>query len=218
MKIAARFVLSAFALVLAGSAHATLVVSDFLTPGDHLLVTDSATGLQWLTPVYTRNHDYDDSFVQSIIATYGFAYASETQVIDMIDQNFNNPPLDPGTYAGYQDAAAFLNIFGIAANTVCEVSGDHPPFHPCPRTQGLTSTSSSPGTHDGVGMLYVFNGNASYGYLIEQNAWLDTGSTDPQVGSWLVRSINPVPEPASLALAAAGMALLAVRVRLRRRT
>jgi hypothetical protein len=172
---------------------------------------------QWLTPVYTRNHDYDDSFVQSIIATYGFPYASETQVIDMIDQNFNNPPLSPGTYTGYQDAAAFLNTFGIAANTVCVIGGAHP-FVPCPRTQGLTSTSSSPGTHDGVGMLDELNGNASFGYLIEQNVWLDTGSTDPQMGSWLVRSINPVPEPASLALAAAGMALLAVRVRLRRRT
>ncbi len=203
--------LLAFVLALAGSAHASLITSDFLVAGDQLLATDTATGLQWLTPVYTSNHSYDDSFVQSIITTYGFTYATEAQVLDMIDRNFNNPPLSPGDYTGYQDALEFFNVFGTPGSATC---GD--PAVPCPRIQGLTSTVTSAGTHDADGMIYVGTGDPStVGYLISQNAWPDTAH-NVQMGSWLVRTATP--EPASLTLAAIGMALIAARVRLRRRT
>jgi len=102
------------------------------------LVTDTATNLQWLTPGYTEDHTYDDAFVQNVINTYGFQYATETQVLDIINANFNNPPTSsPGTTAGYADAQAFFNVFGINENFIFCGS---PAVH-CPRTQGLTSTS-----------------------------------------------------------------------------
>jgi len=125
-------------LGIAGCAHADLITSDFLNPGDKLLVTDTATNLQWLTPGYTEDHTYDDAFVQNVINTYGFQYATETQVLDIINANFNNPPTSsPGTTAGYADAQAFFNVFGINENFIFCGS---PAVH-CPRTQGLTSTS-----------------------------------------------------------------------------
>ena len=158
-------------LGIAACAHADLQVGDFLNAGDKLLVTDTSTGLQWLAPLYTSGHTYDDSFVQSVIATYGFQYAAESTVIDMIDNNFNSPPSTfPGTAAGFADAQAFFDVFGINEQVSCG--------GPCPRTQGLTSTSQSTGYQDAVGMIQYSGG----GYIIEQNSWPDA-IADPQVGS-----------------------------------
>src|ERR1017187_2322517 len=97
------------------SARAELIVGDLINPGDHSLVTDTATGLQWLSPVYTAGNSFDDSFVQNLITDDRFAYASEAQVEAMINANFDSPPVgSPGTAAGFADAAAFFDVFGVA--------------------------------------------------------------------------------------------------------
>jgi hypothetical protein len=176
----------------AGSAHADLVNSDFLTAGDKLLVIDTDTNLQWLSPSYTTFQTYDDAFVQNLITSYGFRYATENEVLSMINTNFNSPPIETGTPAGFADAQQFFNVFGINQQTTCRSLR-------CPRTQGLTSTSQSTDTHDAVGMLQL----GSNGSLI-QGVWPDW-LPDPQVGSWLVRTdstVGSVPEPGSVALLA----------------
>jgi hypothetical protein len=179
---------------------ATLILGDFLTAGDQLLVTDTSTNLQWLKPLYTAGDTFNDSTVQAIIATYGFQYATEAQVVSMINNNFNNPPLNsPGTAAGFADVQQFFNVFGINANFSC--SGG-----PCPRTQGLTSTSSSAGTHVAVGMIQV----GPNGYMIDPNPWPD-GISDTQVGSWLIRSTaTAAPEPVTSIPCVIGLGLLAI--------
>jgi hypothetical protein len=178
-------------------AHASLAFSSLITPGDNLLVTDTSTQIQWLVPTYTADHSYDDAFVQNLITTYGFRYATEPQVESMISSNFNSPPLSPGSVAGFNDVQQFFNVFGIAEHVSCG--------SPCPRTQGFTSTSPSAGLQYAVGMIQV----GSVGYEIVDNAWAAT-SSDQQLGSFLIRSA--VPEPGTFALFAIGCAgLLASR-------
>ncbi|MBZ5604419.1 MAG: PEP-CTERM sorting domain-containing protein [Acidobacteriia bacterium] len=191
----------------AGLVHAGLVTSDFLSVGDNLLVTDTNTSLEFLSPFYTRGHAFDDAFVQNVITTYGFAYADETTVLNMINANFGNPPLSPGDTTGFTDAQNFFNIFGINDPTTCSGAA----AIPCPRTQGLTSTVSSTGTHNAEGMIQF----DTVGWLIEQNPWSDSESGDLQMGSWLVRSASAgTPEPASFGLIALGLgAILGIRRR-----
>jgi len=194
---------ASMAIVLGSVAElpaATLIVGDFLTTGDHLLVTDTSTNLQWLKPLYTAGDTFNDSTVQAIIASYGFQYATEAQVVSMINTNFNNPPVNsPGTPTGFTDVQQFFSVFGINSNFSC--SGG-----PCPRTQGLTSTSSSSGTHVAVGMIQV----GPNGYMIDPNPWPD-GISDTQVGSWLIRSsATAAPEPVTSLPCLIGLGLLAI--------
>jgi hypothetical protein len=109
------------AFSMASVVNATLINGDFLSPGDRLLVTDTATGLEWLSSVYTAGgHTFDDAFVQSVITTYGFRYATANEALNMINSNFANPPSAfPGTVAGWTDAQNFFNVFGITDNFVC---------------------------------------------------------------------------------------------------
>jgi hypothetical protein len=142
--------------------------------------------LQWLTPFYTRGHSFNDSTVQNLITTYGFRYATDTETLNMVNNNFNNPiTTSPGNAAGFASAQSFFSVFGINQSVSCGL--------PCPRTQGLTSAAgSSANTHLAFGMIEL----GSNGWFIVNNSWSDS-STDIQLGSWLVRTVQ-VPEPSTL--------------------
>lgn len=200
-----------FLLALASTpVFASLTNADFLNPNDRLLVRDSVTNLEWLTPVYTRNNTYNNATIQNINSTYGFRYATAAEALSLINDNFGNPTsVHPGNVAGYNSAQAFFNLFGIAESLNCF---DGSNIVPCPRTQGLTSTPGTAGRHLGFGMIQ-FGAN---GYSILNNSWPDT-TAGLQMGSFLVRSFEPVPEPSSIALMSAGLALLGFGSRRRSR-
>lgn len=201
-KFVSRLALAlAAALALTGAAHANLVATDFWTAGDRYLVQDSSTDLEWLSPVATRGHVFNDATVQALLGE-GFHYATRNEVIDMIDANFGlATTVRPGDAAGYAIAEDFFAVFGITAAVRCQVGKV---FIPCPRTQGLTGDAGGAGKHMAVGMLQY----GSTGYLIDNNPWPD-GIYDDQMGNWLVRgdaqAPQALPEPGSLALLSAAL-------------
>jgi hypothetical protein len=194
----------------APNAHAQLANRDFLAAGDRLLVSDAATGFEWLTPVYTRNLRYGAAPIQALEAQHGFRYATATEVRSMLVANFNNPPTEfPGTEDGFAIADQFFSFFGIALDTRC-LSGEVA----CPRTQGLTSTvGPTPGTHLAFGMIQF----DIWGRMIADNPWSDS-SADEQLGSWLVRptAVTTAPEPSTVLLTLAGLSALVFARRRRR--
>ncbi len=176
-----RILFAAIAVLIATpwSAEAALTRGDFFSAADGLSVTDSTTALQYLTPGFTKNHTFDDATVQNLRRTYGLRYATAAEVRDMINTNFGNPPVgSPGNAAGFSAAQDFFNLFGINLNQGCSGGGV-----PCPRTQGLTATVPSAGTHTAVGMIQF----GTDGWFIDNNPWPDSNA-DAQMGSWLVRS------------------------------
>jgi hypothetical protein len=177
--------------------------SDFFTPGDGLLVTDDATELVWLSPVATTGISRNTILAghDGLVTTEGFRYATENEVVSMIQSNFGTITTEY-TASGFDAAEAFFDVFGIAQNSNCFLDGE---FVPCPRTQGITSDLSVgfSDRHDAVGVIQ-FGPN---GRLIVDNPFPDS-DTSSQFGSWLVRE---VPEPSSCVMITFGCGLLAFR-------
>ena len=194
----------------ASDAHAQLTTQDFRSAGDNLLVLDAATGLQWLTPVFTKNLTYEAPEVVALQQQYGFRYATGDEVRNMLVANFDPPLYPSGTMDGFDIAGRFFDYFGIADHIRC-ISGEVA----CPRTQGFTSTpGAAPNTRLAYGMIQF----DIFGGMIADNPW-PVSIHDTQIGHWLVRSTDvpptTVPEPSTVLLCATGLVLLAVKRRRR---
>lgn len=206
-----RRFLAAAGLMIASAqpAAAQLSLSDFLGAGDKLLVTDAAAGLQWLTPVHTRNEEFNSPFIQAITANYGFRYATGAEVFSMLTNNFGTWPTDYlGDLASNAAAKSFLSYFGSTEDAWC---ADNTVW--CPRTQGFTADIGKWGVggHRTLGVLQWDN---TGGWMLDNPHWGDV-DVEQQMGSWLVRNAPPstnttVPEPSTIALCAAGLVLLAM--------
>lgn len=200
----------ALALLSPSVSNAQLANKDFVSAGDKLLVTDGATGFEWLTPVFTRNLAYNAAEVQAIEMQHGFRYATALEVRTMLSSNFDVPEGEyEATEAGFEGVSSFFSLFGIALDTRCR-SGEVA----CPRTQGYTST---PGAAPGTRMAYGMIQSDIWGWMITDNPFPET-TKDYQLGSWLVRpaTVTTAPEPSTVVLLALGIgALYLVRRRAR---
>lgn len=184
------FLLACLLLAFPG-AHAALIKGDFRNAGDGLLIFDTDTGLEWLSPLLTRGDGYNGSVVQNLIAGDGFRYATASEASSMIRDNFDDPiNTNPGDLAGFQSAQAFFDVFGINQAFNCSAVG------PCPRTQAFTSTQITPGRRLAYGMIQF----GSTGYMLDGLNQFETFNGQ-QIGSWLVRGGSaPVPAPAAILL------------------
>ncbi len=117
-------------------SNAELTVSDFRSSGDALLVTDTVTGVQWLSPLATNTASYNDVIggIDGLVTTEGFTVASDSQVLDLLSDNFDNPTTI-SSVENYSKALTFFDVFGIANHVTCPSAT---PPGACPRTQALS--------------------------------------------------------------------------------
>jgi hypothetical protein len=205
---------------LASPAHAALVAADYKTAGDALLVRDTVTGLEWLRPSYTSGQSYNAVIggYAGLVTTDHFTYATQAQVTSLLSQNFPTLPIvvsaAAGTAAGATAAQSFFALFGINTTPTCTGT----PAGPCPRSWAITADAVG-SSHYTIGVFELGAGTSNAkGYALTGNAYVNTLSGDPQMGSWLVRSTtSPVPLPAAAWLLLSGIGGLGALKTKRRR-
>ncbi len=189
MKVAKTFQIKIFHLVitaifltlLSSPANAILMSRDFISGGDELLTFDSDTGLEWLDLSETLDQSYNSIIggYGGYTTTYGFRYATNLEVIDLI----NNAGGDNSTGIGN-----LLDLLGCTTNC----SGNNPgAFGIVPESGGIVEYS-----------WFLLSGSNSDVFVPGSDGSL------PDTGSLLVKvsKATPVPEPSTLLLFTAGIA------------
>lgn len=101
------------------SASATLVKIDFRNPNDGLIVKDTVSNYEWLTPLYTRGVNRNDQFVLDLIANDGFRYATAVELSVFFQDHFSPSAVNyPGDAAGFAAGTSFISLFGVGFNDV----------------------------------------------------------------------------------------------------
>lgn len=195
--------LAAWLLAMSAPAQAVLVKSDFLVSGDGLLITDTATNLEYLSPYATRNVTYNQIQAghDGLLTTHGFRYAGAATVQAMIDTYFpGTTTIWPGTVGGFAPATAFMTLFGVNEMVFCYTGFN---YQACPRTQGFAIDGA---TATQLGMI-TFQGAGSQIEYSQPVAAM-ASFHDTQLGHWLIRDapMTEAPEPGTLALLAGGLA------------
>jgi formylglycine-generating enzyme required for sulfatase activity len=100
------------AVLAAGAARATLTDKDLLVANDRLITCDSVAGLEWLDLLPTSGQSYDAvaAGYGGYITTYGFSFATTTQVDDLYE-NAGLPNHSGSPNAG--NVAPIQRLFGL---------------------------------------------------------------------------------------------------------
>ena len=192
---------SAFLLLVGGTAGAALIEGDLAAPGDGLVTLDTATGLEWLDLTATLGMSYNQAEASSYVTSDGFRHATmaeaQTLFLDagfLTVNNVNNPANDPA-------AALLLDLVGCTqfCGTVNATGRGFADY----TTPGWTTRPNYHNSGLGAGAAVVS--------LLSSNLDL----VDTTSGNFLVR-VASVPEPSTGLLVAIGLVVAAGR-RSRRR-
>jgi len=166
--------------------------------GANTLILDTQTGTEWLKLDATQGLSFD--FVTSQLDAGelfgGFSVASSQDVTTLFKDAGVWAPLAPLTSPSALAAgAAFGSFFGGLDTANGFVS------------QGMTNMATGPGgfLEQGIGVNY----RAGVSVSSFDDAAFARGSTFDFVSTWLIKSVSPVPEPATSWLLLVGLALCA---------
>ena len=210
-----------FGAFAAGSAQATLSARDLNAVGDGLLTFDSATNLEWLDPSKSLNRSLNDltgvdgtnDFADPGSPFFGFRYATAAEMFVLFD-NGGVRPGSEGTTTGIVDVqvsdpsnSAFLSFRDLFFDGGVGVAM----FDSTTANGSITSTNGyaeiafvaeiPEGTNAKGGLLPFESARNRSIVNVPLNLTFTDGTTsEPTLGSFLLRNAASVPEPSSMLL------------------
>ena len=187
------------------SALAGFVTSDS-SFGSSTLILDTQSGVEWLKldPTFGLTYDQVTSQMDPGQTFAGFTVASASQVTTLFKDAGVWAPLTPLTSAADLAAGAtFTSTFGGVVN------GD------AILTQGMSSTPFSLFDQQTLGVGYRPGVSVS---SFDDAFTSRAGPGSQSMGTWLTKTVTPVPEPSNAALVLVGLTLCTVSARRRRKS
>lgn len=183
-------------------SHATLLEMDFSAPGDSLLLSDSATGLEWLDLTATTGLSYDDLIAGlgpvDFVGAHDFRFATISEVgLLWSHAGIVNPS---GSSSANNRAGVEFLLATMGCTFACGTDGA--------TNQGQAEYDSPGATLGGPFIQLRSEGGAAAALnapITEARSFASSS-----LGSYLVRTTQLVPEPSTgilIGLAVAGLAL-----------
>lgn len=192
------------------SANANLKSIDLFSVGDNLVTKDSKTGLEWLDLTQTQNLS-TKQILEGVggWSGYGFVYATTSQVTQLFLNSNNKATLTPpGGDVTEENLKGALNLLDLLGTTYVQ---------DCCNNFSIVGNGfagiNEPGSNLIYGATFGTNLNSTAGFFFVPDGVFSTEFSSPLMGSYLVRSVSPVPLPASAPLFLSALGLMGFSVR-----